>query len=214
MEHFSGLSLEDYFQKNLFQPLGLKSSTFRMGQHKELAPQRAAIGGRGDPAAALVETQSMLSDDVKVDSGGAGLHSTAADYSKFIGALLDKDSRILKESTYDLLTQGQLADPKELVETVYGPFGLIMAPEFQTPKPSINFSLVGLVNLDDVPGKRRANSVTWSGITNPRWVSDCNQSSCPVFPLSDPSSAVDRPKSGYRGYRLHPNPPTRGCGCK
>ncbi|RVX66766.1 hypothetical protein B0A52_08959 [Exophiala mesophila] len=169
VEHFSGLSLEDYFQKNFFQPLGLKSSTFRIGEHKELAPQRAAIGGRGDPVAALVETQSMVSDHPSVDSGGAGLHTTAADYSTFLGALLDKDSRILKESTYDLLTQAQLADSKYLAETVYGGFGPIMAPEFQIPKPSINHSLVGLVNLDDLPGKRYANSVTWSGVTCPRW---------------------------------------------
>ena len=172
VERLSGLSLEEYFQKNFFKVLGIESSTFEIGAHKELHARRAAIGNRADPQSPLTPGQGLYPDFLPVASGGGGLYSTASDYSKFLSALLDKHNGIFqKEATYELLTKPQLPDPKYLEEHIFGPFGPAFAPEFQEPRPSVNHSLVGLLNLTDIPDKRRAGSVTWSGMSNPRWVS-------------------------------------------
>ncbi|KAK8062478.1 esterase [Apiospora hydei] len=33
----------------------------------------------------------------------------------------------------------------------------------------LDHGLGGVINLDDLPGKRRAGSMTWSGMSNGRW---------------------------------------------
>lgn len=171
VEILTGFSLEDYFQQNIFQPLGLKSTTFRIGAHPELHARRAAVSLRSVPRGPLVATSNPQPDNPPFDGGGQGLHSTATDYTKILGALLDGGRGILQESTIRDLNQPQLPDSTALEGHIFGEYHLTFAPEY--PKGlSINHGLVGLLNLEDIPGKRRAGSLTWSGVTNPRWVSD------------------------------------------
>lgn len=170
VEVVTGLSLEDYFQQNIFQRLGLNSTTFRIGTHPELLTRRAAVSLRAVSRGPLVATRNPQPDNPPFDGGGQGLHSTAADYAKVLGALLDGGRGILQESTIRELNQPQLPDSRALEAHIFGDNHLTFAPEY--PKGlSINHGLAGLLNLEDIPGKRRANSSTWSGVTNPRWVS-------------------------------------------
>lgn len=170
VEVLTGLSLEDYFQQNIFQPLGLKSTTFRIGAHPELHARRAVVSLRAVPRGSLASTGNIQPDNPPFDGGGQGLHSTAADYAGVLGALLDGGRGILKESTVRDLNQPQLADSKALEAHIFGEHHLTFAPEYP-PGLSINHGLMGLLNLEDIQGKRRAGSLTWSGVTNPRWVS-------------------------------------------
>ncbi|KAK5045060.1 hypothetical protein LTR84_010208 [Exophiala bonariae] len=168
VEELTGLSLEDYFQQNIFQPLGLKSTTFRIGSHPELLARRATISLRTVPRGALAATSNPQPDNPPFDGGGQGLHSTASDYAKLLGALLDGGRGILKETTIRDLNQSQLPDPTALETHIFGDNHLTFAPEY--PKGlRINHGLVGLLNVEDISGKRRAGSLTWSGVTNPRW---------------------------------------------
>lgn len=171
VEVLTGLSLEEYFQKNIFQPLGLKSTTFRIGSRPDLLARRATISLRGSPRGALAATNNPQPDNPPFDGGGQGLHSTASDYARVLGALLDGGRGILKESTIRDLNQPQLPDPTALESHIFGENHPTFAPEFSKGL-SINYGLVGLLNLESIPGKRRAGSLTWSGVTNPRWVSD------------------------------------------
>lgn len=117
IEVISGMNLEDFLRKNIFDPLGMKDTYFNLPQSKanRLAP---------------VYTEDSLHHIIKwghtfrhIDpdyplmkkryfSGGAGLSSTAFDYAIFLQMMLNGGSynnhRILSPRTVQLMTSGQL----------------------------------------------------------------------------------------------------------
>ncbi|KAI1615242.1 beta-lactamase/transpeptidase-like protein [Exophiala viscosa] len=168
IQKLTGQSLEDYTQDHIFQPLGMTSTTFRIVDHPELQSKRADMGLRPEPYGPLTIGQAFKPDVTTMDCGGVGLYSTAKDYGRLLGALLDGGDGILKPDSVHQLYQPQLPDPKQLEENFFGDFYPVFSPEY--PKGSaINYGLGGALNLEDIPGKRRAGSVMWTGATNPRW---------------------------------------------
>ncbi len=170
VEKLTGLSLERYMQENIFTPLGMKSTTFRIAEHPELQQRRAEISLRTEPRGPLSSFGPFKPDNVEFDYGGVGLFSTAADYAKLLGALVDDGGSILSANSVRRLCVPQLPDPKYLEAHLYGPMQSIFCAEY--PKGlAVNYALGGAVNLEDIPEKRRKGSVMWTGATNPRWVS-------------------------------------------
>ncbi|KZZ94983.1 Beta-lactamase/transpeptidase-like protein [Moelleriella libera RCEF 2490] len=105
-----------------------------------------------------------------LDAGGAGLFTTAADYALLLRAFL-RHALVAPETTSQML-EPQLDETRaDLFNTVaFHPLvRSTMAPEFPDGQ-RLNHGLAGVVNLDHVPGKRRAGSIAWSGILNSRWV--------------------------------------------
>ncbi|KAK5038143.1 hypothetical protein LTS07_001612 [Exophiala sideris] len=168
IQKLTGQSLEDYMQDNIFQPLGMTSTTFRILDHPELQPKRADMGLRPEPSRPLTRGEAFKPDVTSMDCGGVGLYSTAKDYGRLLGVLLNGGDGILKSDSVHQLYQPQLPDPKYLEQNLFGDFYPVFSPEY--PKGSaINYGLGGALNLDDIPGRRRAGSVMWTGATNPRW---------------------------------------------
>ena len=117
IEVISGMNLEDFLKKNIFQPLDMKDTYFNV------PPSKA---GR----LATVYTEDSLHHIIKwshefrhIDpdypamnkhyfSGGAGLSSTAFDYAVFMQMLLNggiyNGHRILSKRTVEMMTSGQL----------------------------------------------------------------------------------------------------------
>ena len=117
IEVISGTNLEDFFRKNIFDPLGMKDSYFNLPQEK---------AGRLAP----VFTEDSLHNIIKwshtfrhIDpdyplmkknyfSGGAGLSSTALDYAVFLQMMLNggiyNKHRILSPRSVQMMTSGQL----------------------------------------------------------------------------------------------------------
>lgn len=170
VQKLTGVSLEQYMQENIFAPLGMRSTTFKIAEYPELQPRRAEISARREPRAALAPSTAFKPDNIELDYGGVGLYSTAADYAKLLGALVDDGDGILTPNSVRELCSPQLPDAKHLEAHFFGPMHYIFCPEY--PKGSkVNYALGGALNLEDIPGRRRAGSVMWSGATNPRWVS-------------------------------------------
>lgn len=119
VEKLSGENLEDYLQKKLFKPLGMKDTYFNIPpeKHKRLA---------------TLYTEDSLQHIVKWNdnktgiaanypnhvkhyfSGGAGLASTAMDYAIFLQMLLNKGTyngvEILSPRTVEMILQNQIGD--------------------------------------------------------------------------------------------------------
>ncbi len=108
IESITGLSLADYFEQEIFAPLGMKDSSFHPGgpmaphyafnwDTKVIEPQD--INRRSRPAPGYF-------------SGGAGVYSTIADLSIFLDALAcgkgANGYRLLQADTIRLLRQDQL----------------------------------------------------------------------------------------------------------
>ena len=117
IEVISKQSLDEFFQKNIFEPLGMKDSYFNVPKTKwNRIPAVYTEDSNGN-----IITWSHTFRDIDPDypmmnthffSGGAGLSSTAWDYAIFLQMLLNKGiyngKRILSPRTVEMMTSNQL----------------------------------------------------------------------------------------------------------
>lgn len=171
LEHTVQKRLGEYMQEHIFKPLGMSSMSFWPSNIAGFDEKAAAMAQRSAADGTLA-----LSDWVKrpsegdIDSGGGGLYGSAADYAKFLQALL-QGGRLIDERTMDELFAPQLDDPQQAaLKAIAAVHGDAMLPEFEPGTP-INHGLAGVINTEDVAGKRRGGSMAWAGMLNSRWVS-------------------------------------------
>lgn len=178
LEQVTGQSLNEYATANIFEPLGMKNSfvgpaNAAMSTEELLArlapcPVRSADDGVLVPA----ELPHTIDDNNDVESGGAGLLSTARDYAQFLQAVL-QPGKLLSAKNLALLfkpqLQGELLASLRATVAVPG-YRVALAPEYADETP-INVAFGGMLNLEDVPGKRPGGSLQWSGYLNSHWVS-------------------------------------------
>jgi len=118
VEIVSGVSLDTFFQKNIFEPLQMTDTQFKISQDK--ANRLVSVSEKTDKGFAKVNhpiyensgVDYPLADGIYL-SGGAGLTSTTADYAKFLQMLLNKGiyngQRILGAKTIELMITNQLS---------------------------------------------------------------------------------------------------------
>lgn len=175
LEQVTGQSLNDYASKNFFRPLGMMNSFIGPANAakstKELLTRLAGIPLRTPEGALLPGEFPYPLDKSEIESGGAGLVSTARDYSKLLQAVLQ--GKLLNEKSMGLLFKPQLEG--ELLKSMrekLAVFRPALAPEYEDGTPA-NFAFGGMTNMEDIPGKRPKGALMWSGYTNPHWVSLC-----------------------------------------
>jgi len=119
IEVISGMNLEDFFRKNIFEPLGMKDTYFNVPSSKA---NRLANGYTEDASNKIIpwshEFRNIDPDypimKKRYFSGGAGLSSTALDYAIFMQMLLNggkyNGHQILGKRTVEMITSGQLKE--------------------------------------------------------------------------------------------------------
>lgn len=116
IEVVSGLSLRDYFQQHLFDPLGMVDTHFYLPEekHNRLVPvyaqtDKGTVMKQEDGLVQLIDYPKRK--DRGHYAGGGGLSSTAMDYARFIQALVNDGEyngyRILGRKTIELMTADQ-----------------------------------------------------------------------------------------------------------
>jgi len=119
IEIISGETLETYFNKHIFEPLGMKDSYFNVPSTK--ADRLPTVYTEDKNKKIIVWSPTFRNIDPMYPiipksyfSGGAGLSSTAFDYSIFLQMLLNGGSyngkQILGRRTVELMLSPQLAD--------------------------------------------------------------------------------------------------------
>jgi len=120
VEVAGGVSFAEFMQRRLFDPLGMKDSTFWLTPEQE---KRFATNYRRNPEIGKLEPATIyymyggaVTDRERPPLGGAGLFSTAEDVAKFYQMLLNGGSlggkRILKPETVSEMTHTQTAGLK------------------------------------------------------------------------------------------------------
>ena len=120
VEVLSGESLDQYFQKHIFEPLGMTDTYFYLPSSKF---ERLVTVYTEDDRHHFVKwtDQTLLGIAVNYPmvegtyfSGGAGLSSTIKDYATFLQMLLNKGEyngkRLLSRRTVELMTTNQIGD--------------------------------------------------------------------------------------------------------
>ncbi len=119
VEILSGVSLDEYLRKKIFEPLGMMDTYFNVPAEKH---SRVAILYTEDKDQHLQKQRTNHNNIVpdypkqqtRYFSGGAGLSSTAYDYAIFLQMMLNKGSlngkQILSPRVVEMMTQNQIGD--------------------------------------------------------------------------------------------------------
>ena len=123
IEVVSGMKLSDFYKKEIFTPLNMEDTDFKIGEGKEF---RAAVLYRRDKNGKVVRAEDDVRRRLEMENptrepwfeqGGAGLYSTANDYAHFAQMLLNKGSyhgkEIIGRRTFEFMTSPQLT-PEQL----------------------------------------------------------------------------------------------------
>jgi len=176
IEKVSGLSLEAYLKKNVFDPLQMKDTYFYLPKNK--APRLVELYYKSsdttlaavDPA--VFNANYPLQKNSSYFSAIGGLVSTTHDYAKFLTCLLNggtvKNKKILSKNLIDSLTTNQLGNKT----FIFGGF------------PSLNnFGLgVGLTSTNgQIVNQASVGSFFWGGAFNTAYMVDPTRKLITVF---------------------------------
>jgi methyl acetate hydrolase len=166
VETVSGLTLEQYFQKNILQPLSMHDTGFLLSGAKF---DRLVAESDRQPDGKLKENPRKQPAPPKAFNGGGGLYSTAPDYVRFMQMILRRGKGgdgavILQPKTVDMMATIQTGD--------------LSAGKLKTARPAISsdvdfhpgfkdgFGFGFLINSVAYDGRRSAGSLAWAGIWN------------------------------------------------
>jgi methyl acetate hydrolase len=181
VEAVSGMTLEDYFQKNIFQPLGMKDTSFIVKPEKF---DRLVATYSRQADGSLKENPRVQPPPPREFNGGGGLTSIASDYIKFTQVFLKRGvgankERILEAKTVDLMASNQT--------------GTIQAGILKTQRPNVSsdvdfhpgesdrYTFGFLMNQKGYAGGRSAGSLAWAGIDNTFYWIDPKKNLCAVI---------------------------------
>jgi CubicO group peptidase (beta-lactamase class C family) len=122
VERISGQSLGDYFSDNIFVPLGMTDTGFKVpADQAHRIPKCYAF----HPVDKMVQNdkagpESLWAQGWKFESGGGGLASTIADYHRFCRMLLNggalDGAQIISPKTLELMTANHLPGGGDLTQ--------------------------------------------------------------------------------------------------
>jgi len=117
VEIWSGMSLDEFLTKRIFQPLGMKDTYFNLPDEKA----NRLVNFYREDSTGLKKTDSALDLNLNFPlrkksyfSGGGGLSSTILDYGIFLQMLLNQGEyngkRLLSRNTVRMMTMNQIGD--------------------------------------------------------------------------------------------------------
>jgi len=160
----SGQSLSGYFGEQILAPLGMNSSSFWLPEEREseLPPMHGRLRD------GTLEPEGSAIPRVEYESGGGGLHSTAADYQRFLRMLLRRGEldgvRVLRSETVEAMATNQTGDldvgKLESVKRERSNSGDLSFEH------DAGFGLGFLITLQTSRAGRSAGSLSWAGMFN------------------------------------------------
>ena len=165
VEIAGGQGLDRYFSDHITGPLGMSDTGFSLTEQQRA--RQASLHVR-DANGKLVP-QSLEKPNVpRVPSGGGGIYSTAPDYLVLLQALMNGGSlrqrSILRPETVALMAENQIGNLKAGILKTTNPALSNDVDLF--PGVELRWGLGHMINIDPVPGGRKAGSLTWAGLLN------------------------------------------------
>ncbi|MFZ0602458.1 MAG: serine hydrolase domain-containing protein [Roseiarcus sp.] len=162
VEKVTGQKLGRYMKENIFDPLAMKDTAFKIGdeQRKRLAKIHART------PEGFVATDTEIPQEPEFEMGGGGLYGTVGDYLKFAQVFLHdgtfNGAQVLKPETVRLMSQNAAGD--------------VRVRPLKTAQPPISndvdfiegmqWGLSFLINPEPLPTGRSAGSLAWAGLAN------------------------------------------------
>jgi methyl acetate hydrolase len=181
VEAVTGQRLGQYMKQNIFEPLGMTSTAFRITP--EMRARLAKIHQRGEDGGLEPLMDLEIPQEPEFEMGGGGLYGTAGDYLRFVRMILDKGvadgRRVLQPGTVEMMSQNQMGDCRvRRLETAMPP--LSNDAEFFPGMPK-TWGLSFMINTEEAPTGRTAGSLAWAGLANSYYWIDPNKGLGGVF---------------------------------
>jgi CubicO group peptidase (beta-lactamase class C family) len=192
VEAVSGKKLGEYMKENIFDPLGMSNTAFKITP--EMRARMAKIHQRGEDDS-FEPLDLEIEQEPEFEMGGGGLYSTVVDYLKFVKMILNKGTananQVLKPETVEMMSKNQMGDCRvcELKTAI---------PEFSNdaeffPGMEKTWGLSFMINTEQAPTGRPAGSLAWAGLANSfYWIDSATGISgvyaTQIFPFVDKKS--------------------------
>jgi CubicO group peptidase (beta-lactamase class C family) len=164
LEAATGEGLDSYLQRQVFDPLGMADTGFRLGP--EGRARSAAMHAR--TADGLTPIPFELPEDPEMLSAGGGLYSTVADYLKFVRMLIGRGRldgrRLLRADTVASMVENHVGELDPGSWSTTNP-ALTNDVEFY-PGMRKHWGLSFLINAETTPEGRSRGSLAWAGLAN------------------------------------------------
>jgi CubicO group peptidase (beta-lactamase class C family) len=164
VEAVSGKKLDAYLRDNLFAPLGMNDTGFRISD----SMRQRLVGMHARAPEGLGPIPFEMEQSPEFHMGGGGLYGTAADYIKFTQMILNKGkangSQLLKPETVALMGQNNIG----AIEVGKLPTALPIYTNDVDLFPGMakKWGLSFLINTAKSPEGRSPNSLFWAGLAN------------------------------------------------
>jgi CubicO group peptidase (beta-lactamase class C family) len=191
VEKLSGQRLEPYFAEHIFEPLGMRDTSFILSP-----AQRERLAGmhQRQPDGSLRVKSFETEQNPEFFMGGGGLYSTGQDYLRFVRMILGSGqleaARILHAATFAEINRNQIDD------LCVGVLRSVNAEdsndaEFFPGQPK-KWGLAYMINAADAPVGRTAGSLAWAGLANTYyWIDPTRRVAgvilTQVLPFADPA---------------------------
>lgn len=199
VEAITGSRLGDVFKARIFEPLGMRDTTFELTD--QMRKKLAGIHARNADAS-LTPMDFELPAKPEVHMGGHGLYGTIGDYMRFIRMWLNdgmgEHGRVMKAETVRMAEKNHLGESKVTPITGVIP-SLCNDAEF-FPGQSKSWALTFMVNDEEAPTGRPAGALGWAGLANLfYWIDRRNGFggfwATQILPFGDPASFI-----GYMNF--------------
>jgi methyl acetate hydrolase len=165
VEIASGQSLDRYFSDHITGPLGMSDTGFSLTEEQHA--RQASLHVR-DANGKLVPRSLEKPNVPRVPSGGGGIYSTAPDYLVLLQALMNggslRETSILRPESVALMAENQIGNLEAGILKTTNPALSNDVDLF--PGVQLRWGLGHMINIDPVPGGRKAGSLTWAGLLN------------------------------------------------
>ncbi len=165
VEAVSGQRLEAYLRNNLFAPLGMNDTAFKISDG--MRPRLVGMHARGEDGQ-LAAIPFELEQEPEFHMGGGGLYSTAGDYIKFTQMILNKGrgngNQVLKADTVATMGENHIGDLNMTKMTTAAPMYTNDVDLF--PDQAKKWGLSFMINTAKTPQGRSPNSLFWAGLAN------------------------------------------------
>ncbi|WP_407115781.1 serine hydrolase domain-containing protein [Bradyrhizobium sp. LMG 9283] len=165
VEAVSGKRLDAYLRDNMFTPLGMNDTAFKITD--DMRQRLVATHARGEDGS-LAPIPFEIEQNPEFHMGGGGLYSTAGDYINFTQMILNKGrgngNQVLKPETVALMGQNHIGDLTVDKMTTVAPMYTNDVDLF--PDIVKKWGLSFLINTAKTPEGRSAGSLAWAGLAN------------------------------------------------
>ena len=189
VEAVSGQTLAAYMQANIFDPLGMTDTGFKIGaaQRRRLAKIHARTPD------GLVSTDTEIPQEPEFHMGGGGLYATVGDYLTFARMIMHGGTlngvQVLRPETVALMSRNAMG------ELVCNAMKTAVPPSTNDVDflAGMKWGLSFLINPEPLPTGRSAGSLAWAGLANSYyWIDPRRQVAgvyaTQVLPFFDPKA--------------------------